>query len=65
MSLDVGTAQDRLVIRCLDGQERLVPFVRQLVPLVDPQNGQVVIDAPPGLLDDFQDQADQADQDEP
>jgi 16S rRNA processing protein RimM len=52
VSLDVGLAQDRLVIRGLDGQDRLVPFVRQIVPLVDPQGGRVVIDAPPGLLND-------------
>ena len=68
VSLDVGTAQDRLVIRRLDGQERLVPFVRQLVPVVDTENGRVVIDAPPGLLDDLPDPLDRPDpaaQDEP
>ncbi len=52
LSLEVGPAQDRLLIRRPDGQQRLVPFVRQLVPSVDVAAGQVVIDAPPGLLDE-------------
>ncbi len=52
VAMEVGSAQDRLVIRRPDGQDRLVPFVHQLVPVVDPAGGRVVIDAPPGLLDD-------------
>jgi 16S rRNA processing protein RimM len=45
-------AQDRLVVRRADGVTRLVPFVAALVPTVDPAGGRVVIDAPPGLIED-------------
>lgn len=44
-------AQDLLVVRTTRG-ERLVPFVRAIVPEVDVEAGRVVIDAPGGLLDD-------------
>jgi len=44
--------QDVLVIESPDTKaERLVPFVKALVPEVDPANGVLVIDPPPGLLD--------------
>ena len=49
--LDLGTAQDRLVVRLADGREVLVPFVEAIVPTVDVEGGHVVVDAPPGLLD--------------
>lgn len=49
--LHVGSAQDRLEVRLVDGRSALVPFVEQIVPVVDPQAGRVVVDAPPGLLD--------------
>ena len=45
-------AQDLLVVRRPGGDERLVPFVAALVPTVDVTAGVVVVDAPPGLLDD-------------
>jgi 16S rRNA processing protein RimM len=45
-------AQDLLVVRRPDGEQRLVPFVAALVPRVDVARGVVVVDAPPGLLDD-------------
>ncbi len=45
-------AQDLLVVRRPDGADRLVPFVAALVPAVDVAAGVVVVDAPPGLLDD-------------
>ena len=45
-------AQDLLVVRRPDGARRFVPFVAALVPAVDVTAGHVVIDAPPGLLDD-------------
>jgi 16S rRNA processing protein RimM len=45
-------AQDLLVVRRPDGERRLVPFVAALVPSVDVAGGVVVVDAPPGLLDD-------------
>lgn len=45
-------AQDLLVVRRPGGGRRLVPFVAALVPSVDIAAGVVVVDAPPGLLDD-------------
>jgi 16S rRNA processing protein RimM len=45
-------AQDLLVVRRPSGDRRLVPFVAALVPTVDVAGGVVVVDAPPGLLDD-------------
>jgi 16S rRNA processing protein RimM len=50
-------AQDLLVVRRPDGQDRLVPFVTAIVPAVDVAGGTVVIDAPGGLLDDLPDES--------
>jgi 16S rRNA processing protein RimM len=50
-ALDVDAPQHRLTVRTPDGVLRLVPFVHEIVPVVDPAAGHVVIDAPPGLLD--------------
>lgn len=44
--------QDILVVRRDDGVEALVPFVRDIVPEVDVAAGWLVIDPPPGLVDD-------------
>ena len=49
--LEVGAAQDRLVVRLPDGREARVPFVTALVPEVDLEGGRVVAELPPGLLD--------------
>ncbi|NNG39727.1 ribosome maturation factor RimM [Flexivirga sp. ID2601S] len=43
-------AQDLLELRLEDGATGLVPFVEQIVPVVDVDGGRIVIDAPPGLL---------------
>ncbi len=51
VALQLGAAQDRLVLRRPDGSEALVPFVEAIVPEVDPEAGRLVVDAPPGLLD--------------
>ena len=51
IALELGAAQDRLVLRRPDGSESLVPFVEAIVPEVDPEAGRLVVDAPPGLLD--------------
>lgn len=51
IALELGAAQDRLVLRRPDGEEILVPFVEAIVPEVDPEAGRIVVDAPPGLLD--------------
>ncbi|MGC4154968.1 MAG: ribosome maturation factor RimM [Propionicimonas sp.] len=47
-------AQDVLVLDTPRG-ERLVPFVTELVPEVDPAGGRLVIDPIPGLLDEVPD----------
>ncbi|MFZ0529193.1 MAG: ribosome maturation factor RimM [Propionicimonas sp.] len=47
-------AQDLLVVRTPDG-DRLVPFVAQLVPEVDPDAGRLVINPIPGLLAEVSD----------
>lgn len=49
--VEPGAVQDLLVLRLLDGRPAYVPFVRQLVPVVDVPAGRVVVDAPPGLFD--------------
>lgn len=43
--------QDLLIVRG-PGGEKLVPFVAALVPEVDVPGGRLVIDPPPGLLDE-------------
>lgn len=47
-----GAGGDLLVVDRDGGGEALVPFVRQIVPEVDVRRGRVVLDAPPGLLED-------------
>jgi len=47
--LEIGPAQDRLVITLTDGVTAYVPFVRRLVPTV--ADDHVVVDPPPGLFD--------------
>ena len=49
--LEVGAAQDRLVVRLSDGRRGRVPFVAALVPEVDVAGRRVVVDAPQGLFD--------------
>lgn len=51
IGLDPGVGQSRLVVRA-GNRERLVPYVPEIVREVDLEGGFVVIDAPPGLLDD-------------
>ncbi len=47
----VGAAQDRLVVRTLDGRAVEVPFVDALVPDVDVSARRIVVDAPEGLFE--------------
>ncbi|GAA6526470.1 ribosome maturation factor RimM [Intrasporangium sp. DVR] len=47
--LDLGAAQDRLVVRLTDGVTVQVPFVEAIVPTVTADH--VVVVAPPGLFD--------------
>ena len=37
-----------------EGRTVLVPFVREIVPVVDVSGGRVVLDPPEGLLDDVE-----------
>jgi 16S rRNA processing protein RimM len=46
-------AQDLLTVATTAGQQRLVPFVSAIVTAVDVPGGRLVIDAPPGLLEDL------------
>jgi 16S rRNA processing protein RimM len=45
-----GGAQDLLTVRTTDGRDALVPFVKALVPVVDPGTGRLVVADRPGLL---------------
>ncbi len=45
-------AQDLLAIRTPDDRDVLVPFVSAMVPEVDPAARRIVIDPPPGLLEE-------------
>ena len=49
--LEVGAAQDLLVLTLDGDRTAYVPFVSAIVPTVDVEGGRVVVDAPPGLLD--------------
>lgn len=45
-------SQDLLAVSATDGREILIPFVTEIVPVVDVVNGFVVITPPPGLLNE-------------
>lgn len=45
--------QDLLVVRREDGSEALIPFVTEIVPEVDLEAQRIVVDPPPGLLDEI------------
>ena len=47
--LEIGAAQDRLVLTLTDGVTAYVPFVRHMVPVVAEDH--VVVDPPAGLFD--------------
>ncbi|MEO9151923.1 MAG: ribosome maturation factor RimM [Lapillicoccus sp.] len=49
--LEIGAAQDLLVVVLDGGRTARVPFVSAIVPTVDVGGGRVVIDPPPGLLE--------------
>lgn len=53
--LEIGPAQDRLVIELTDGVTAYVPFVEQIVPTVAEDH--VVVDAPAGLFDLYREAA--------
>ena len=50
-AIEHGAAQDLLVLRLPSGRTGRVPFVTALVPVVDVEEGHVVLDPPGGLLD--------------
>lgn len=52
INLVIGAAQDLLIVRTEgdDGREVMVPFVKQIVTVVDVEAGHVVIEAPGGLF---------------
>jgi 16S rRNA processing protein RimM len=47
----LGGANQLLEVRCGDGQLRLIPFVEEIVPVVDLEAGRIEITPPPGLLE--------------
>ena len=49
--LEVGPAQDLLVVSLDTGGDAYLPFVEAIVPEVDTKRGRVVVDPPPGLLE--------------
>ncbi len=57
--VDVGTVVDvvhtpageLLAVDRVGGHEVLVPFVREIVPMVEVPDGRIVVDPPPGLFD--------------
>ncbi len=50
--------QELLAVRTPDAGEVLVPFVAAIVPEVDLERGRVVVDPPPGLLGEVEDDED-------
>jgi 16S rRNA processing protein RimM len=50
-------AQDVLVVDRPDAPPAYVPFVRALVPAVDIEAGRLVVDPPPGLLEEPEEEA--------
>lgn len=51
IGLQPRPAQDLLQVRHTDGRVGLIPFVHDLVPVVDVAGGRVVIDPPGGIFD--------------
>ncbi len=51
MEVVLGDAQDRLTVETPQGRRADVPFVDALVPVVDAENGFVVVVEIPGLFD--------------
>lgn len=46
-----GAAQDLIHVELYGGKEVLIPFVEEIVPVVDVDNKRIEIDPPAGLLD--------------
>jgi 16S rRNA processing protein RimM len=49
--LELGPAQDLLVVALDTGGDAYLPFVEAIVPQVDVEGGRVVVDPPEGLLE--------------
>lgn len=56
--VDHFPAQDLLIVRTSDDREVLVPFVKAIVPVVDPAAGRIVVTPPDGLFEDLPDDQD-------
>ena len=50
-AVELGGAQDRLVVTTVDGDLVEVPFVSALVPLVDRERGRITLSPPEGMFD--------------
>lgn len=44
--------QDLLIVRTPDGGEVLIPFVQEIVPEIDLEEQRVIVEPPPGLVDE-------------
>ncbi|MCG7427771.1 ribosome maturation factor RimM [Helcobacillus sp. ACRRO] len=51
LDLEHYPAQDVLIVRAVSGQRVMLPFVEELVPEVDLEQGRIVADPPGGLFD--------------
>ncbi len=51
--VDLNNPQPLITVKLVDagGKEALIPFVEALVPIVDPDEGYILVDPPGGLLD--------------
>ncbi|MFI5957240.1 ribosome maturation factor RimM [Cryptosporangium sp. NPDC051539] len=47
----IHSAAGEILVLSVNGAERLVPFVREMVPTIDVAGGRVVVDPPEGLFD--------------
>lgn len=50
LELVTGAAQDLLVVKTPAGEEVMVPFVEEIVPVVDTEQGQIALTPPEGLF---------------
>jgi 16S rRNA processing protein RimM len=48
-------SQELLIVRAPDDRDVLIPFVMAIVPTIDLANRRVIVDPPPGLLDEASD----------
>ena len=50
--VELYPVQDLLIIQTIDGNETMVPFVKEIVPVVDLEEKKIIINNIPGLFDE-------------